>query len=80
MNLLVTGHAVSNVWDGDRECSGMSKTRHKKKIRTHTDRHTADKLHSQVMSDVSLNVSIIDLQRVNTLLEISLAADRNSRK
>lgn len=24
MNLLVTGHAVSNVWDGDRECSGMS--------------------------------------------------------
>lgn len=26
VNLLVTGHAVSNVWDGDRECSGMSKT------------------------------------------------------
>uniref|UniRef100_A0AAY5EWR8 Ubiquitin carboxyl-terminal hydrolase MINDY n=1 Tax=Electrophorus electricus TaxID=8005 RepID=A0AAY5EWR8_ELEEL len=25
INLLVTGHAVSNVWDGDRECSGMSK-------------------------------------------------------
>uniref|UniRef100_A0A673XPD3 Ubiquitin carboxyl-terminal hydrolase MINDY n=1 Tax=Salmo trutta TaxID=8032 RepID=A0A673XPD3_SALTR len=25
VNLLVTGHAVSNVWDGDRECSGMSK-------------------------------------------------------
>ncbi|TKS81993.1 Ubiquitin carboxyl-terminal hydrolase MINDY-3 [Collichthys lucidus] len=23
VNLLVTGHAVSNVWDGDRECSGM---------------------------------------------------------
>ncbi|KAM9436278.1 ubiquitin carboxyl-terminal hydrolase MINDY-3 isoform 2-T2 [Clarias gariepinus] len=23
INLLVTGHAVSNVWDGDRECSGM---------------------------------------------------------
>lgn len=26
VNLFVTGHAVSNVWDGDRECSGMSKT------------------------------------------------------
>lgn len=26
VNLLVTGHAVSNVWDGDRECSGMSMT------------------------------------------------------
>lgn len=26
VNLLVTGHAVSNVWDGDRDCSGMSKT------------------------------------------------------
>lgn len=26
VNLLVTGHAVSNVWDGDRECSGMSKS------------------------------------------------------
>lgn len=26
VNLLVTGHAVSNVWDGDRECSGLSKT------------------------------------------------------
>uniref|UniRef100_A0A6I8SBG4 Ubiquitin carboxyl-terminal hydrolase MINDY n=1 Tax=Xenopus tropicalis TaxID=8364 RepID=A0A6I8SBG4_XENTR len=25
INLLLTGHAVSNVWDGDRECSGMSK-------------------------------------------------------
>uniref|UniRef100_A0A8C1JCW4 Ubiquitin carboxyl-terminal hydrolase MINDY n=1 Tax=Cyprinus carpio TaxID=7962 RepID=A0A8C1JCW4_CYPCA len=25
INLLVTGHAVSNVWDGDRECSGMSR-------------------------------------------------------
>lgn len=25
INLLVMGHAVSNVWDGDRECSGMSK-------------------------------------------------------
>uniref|UniRef100_A0A672QE25 Ubiquitin carboxyl-terminal hydrolase MINDY n=1 Tax=Sinocyclocheilus grahami TaxID=75366 RepID=A0A672QE25_SINGR len=24
INLLVTGHAVSNVWDGDRECSGMN--------------------------------------------------------
>ncbi|XP_039095942.1 ubiquitin carboxyl-terminal hydrolase MINDY-3 isoform X3 [Hyaena hyaena] len=23
INLLLTGHAVSNVWDGDRECSGM---------------------------------------------------------
>uniref|UniRef100_A0A671LSU2 Ubiquitin carboxyl-terminal hydrolase MINDY n=1 Tax=Sinocyclocheilus anshuiensis TaxID=1608454 RepID=A0A671LSU2_9TELE len=23
INLLVMGHAVSNVWDGDRECSGM---------------------------------------------------------
>ncbi|KAG7469999.1 hypothetical protein MATL_G00134930 [Megalops atlanticus] len=23
INLLMTGHAVSNVWDGDRECSGM---------------------------------------------------------
>ncbi|KAK7886387.1 hypothetical protein WMY93_026008 [Mugilogobius chulae] len=23
VNLLVSGHAVSNVWDGDRECSGM---------------------------------------------------------
>ncbi|XP_062841472.1 ubiquitin carboxyl-terminal hydrolase MINDY-3 [Trichomycterus rosablanca] len=23
INMLVTGHAVSNVWDGDRECSGM---------------------------------------------------------
>ncbi|XP_051922063.1 ubiquitin carboxyl-terminal hydrolase MINDY-3 isoform X2 [Hippocampus zosterae] len=23
VNLLITGHAVSNVWDGDRECSGM---------------------------------------------------------
>uniref|UniRef100_A0A8C5C9V2 Ubiquitin carboxyl-terminal hydrolase MINDY n=1 Tax=Gadus morhua TaxID=8049 RepID=A0A8C5C9V2_GADMO len=23
VNLFVTGHAVSNVWDGDRECSGM---------------------------------------------------------
>ncbi|XP_060717802.1 ubiquitin carboxyl-terminal hydrolase MINDY-3 [Tachysurus vachellii] len=23
INLLITGHAVSNVWDGDRECSGM---------------------------------------------------------
>ncbi|XP_054638034.1 ubiquitin carboxyl-terminal hydrolase MINDY-3 [Dunckerocampus dactyliophorus] len=23
VNLLVTGHAVSNVWDGERECSGM---------------------------------------------------------
>uniref|UniRef100_A0AAR2IZP8 Ubiquitin carboxyl-terminal hydrolase MINDY n=1 Tax=Pygocentrus nattereri TaxID=42514 RepID=A0AAR2IZP8_PYGNA len=23
INLLVTGRAVSNVWDGDRECSGM---------------------------------------------------------
>ncbi|XP_077453825.1 ubiquitin carboxyl-terminal hydrolase MINDY-3 isoform X1 [Stigmatopora argus] len=23
VNLLVTGHAVANVWDGDRECSGM---------------------------------------------------------
>ncbi|XP_068616499.1 ubiquitin carboxyl-terminal hydrolase MINDY-3 [Brachionichthys hirsutus] len=23
VNLLVTGHAVSNVWDGDTECSGM---------------------------------------------------------
>ncbi|MCI4391329.1 hypothetical protein PGIGA_G00132870 [Pangasianodon gigas] len=23
INLLVTGHAVSNVWNGDRECSGM---------------------------------------------------------
>ncbi|KAK0145454.1 Ubiquitin carboxyl-terminal hydrolase MINDY-3 [Merluccius polli] len=23
VNLCVTGHAVSNVWDGDRECSGM---------------------------------------------------------
>ncbi|XP_008321570.1 ubiquitin carboxyl-terminal hydrolase MINDY-3 isoform X1 [Cynoglossus semilaevis] len=23
VNLLVTGHAVSNVWDGDRDCSGM---------------------------------------------------------
>lgn len=31
VNLLVNGHAVSNVWDGDRECSGMSKTH------THTD-------------------------------------------
>ncbi|KAK7823866.1 hypothetical protein U0070_020537, partial [Myodes glareolus] len=25
INLLLTGHAVSNVWDGDRECSGMRK-------------------------------------------------------
>uniref|UniRef100_A0A6P5JNX5 Ubiquitin carboxyl-terminal hydrolase MINDY n=1 Tax=Phascolarctos cinereus TaxID=38626 RepID=A0A6P5JNX5_PHACI len=24
INLLLTGHAVSNVWDGDRECSGMT--------------------------------------------------------
>uniref|UniRef100_A0A452QGC2 Ubiquitin carboxyl-terminal hydrolase MINDY n=1 Tax=Ursus americanus TaxID=9643 RepID=A0A452QGC2_URSAM len=24
INLLLTGHAVSNVWDGDRECSGMN--------------------------------------------------------
>ncbi|KAG8138931.1 putative Protein FAM188A-like protein, partial [Naja naja] len=24
INLLLTGFAVSNVWDGDRECSGMS--------------------------------------------------------
>ncbi|KAK3515727.1 hypothetical protein QTP70_030174 [Hemibagrus guttatus] len=24
INLLITGHAVSNVWDGDRECSGMN--------------------------------------------------------
>ncbi|KAJ3597739.1 hypothetical protein NHX12_001256 [Muraenolepis orangiensis] len=24
VNLFVTGHAVSNVWDGDRECSGMN--------------------------------------------------------
>lgn len=32
VNLLVSGHAVSNVWDGDRECSGMSKT--------HTHTHT----------------------------------------
>ncbi|XP_056665677.1 ubiquitin carboxyl-terminal hydrolase MINDY-3-like [Monodelphis domestica] len=23
INLLLTGHAVSNVWDGDKECSGM---------------------------------------------------------
>ncbi|XP_053322957.1 ubiquitin carboxyl-terminal hydrolase MINDY-3 [Spea bombifrons] len=23
INLLLTGHAISNVWDGDRECSGM---------------------------------------------------------
>ncbi|TRZ03120.1 hypothetical protein DNTS_029901 [Danionella cerebrum] len=23
INLLMTGHGVSNVWDGDRECSGM---------------------------------------------------------
>ncbi|PWA33669.1 hypothetical protein CCH79_00007666, partial [Gambusia affinis] len=23
VNLLIIGHAVSNVWDGDRECSGM---------------------------------------------------------
>ncbi|XP_014348015.1 ubiquitin carboxyl-terminal hydrolase MINDY-3 isoform X2 [Latimeria chalumnae] len=23
INLLITGYAVSNVWDGDRECSGM---------------------------------------------------------
>ncbi|KAG8443184.1 hypothetical protein GDO86_011840 [Hymenochirus boettgeri] len=23
INLILTGHAVSNVWDGDRECSGM---------------------------------------------------------
>lgn len=33
VNLLVNGHAVSNVWDGDRECSGMSKTH------THTQIH-----------------------------------------
>ncbi|ERE79800.1 EF-hand-like domain containing protein [Cricetulus griseus] len=26
INLLLTGHAVSNVWDGDRECSGMPLT------------------------------------------------------
>uniref|UniRef100_A0A4W3HLY6 Ubiquitin carboxyl-terminal hydrolase MINDY n=1 Tax=Callorhinchus milii TaxID=7868 RepID=A0A4W3HLY6_CALMI len=25
INLLLTGYAVLNVWDGDRECSGMSK-------------------------------------------------------
>lgn len=35
VNLLVTGHAVSNVWDGDRECSGMSKT-DMKLMRAHT--------------------------------------------
>uniref|UniRef100_A0A3B4AEC5 Ubiquitin carboxyl-terminal hydrolase MINDY n=1 Tax=Periophthalmus magnuspinnatus TaxID=409849 RepID=A0A3B4AEC5_9GOBI len=29
VNLLVTGHAVSNVWDGDRECSGMLHGIHK---------------------------------------------------
>lgn len=36
VNLLVTGHAVSNVWDGDRECSGMSKTVMKL---LHTNKH-----------------------------------------
>ncbi len=36
VNLLVTGHAVSNVWDGDRECSGMSKTS-MKLLNTHTN-------------------------------------------
>lgn len=39
VNLLVTGHAVSNVWDGDRECSGMSKTP-EKLLQTHTYTHT----------------------------------------
>lgn len=33
VNLLVTGHAVSNVWDGDRECSGMSEAA--KKLTAH---------------------------------------------
>lgn len=36
VNLLVTGHAVSNVWDGDRECSGMSKTSMKLLLCTQT--------------------------------------------
>lgn len=35
VNLLVTGHAVSNVWDGDRECSGMSKTFYEVTAYTH---------------------------------------------
>lgn len=66
VNLFVTGHAVSNVWDGDRECSGMSKASY---TYSHT-KHTKFTLTEPSPAALDLNLihqKVINLTSHSTL-------------